>query len=70
MERVEVIVHPQSVIPSMVEFIDSSVLAQLSVTGHGFPIQYASTCRTVVPNRLPPLNLQRSPGGIRVAKTN
>src|SRR6266702_4951975 len=38
MARVDVIVHPQSIIHSMVEFIDSSVLAQMSVTDMCFPI--------------------------------
>jgi 1-deoxy-D-xylulose-5-phosphate reductoisomerase len=40
-ERVEVLVHPQSVVHSMVEFVDGSVLAQLSVTDMRLPIQYA-----------------------------
>jgi 1-deoxy-D-xylulose-5-phosphate reductoisomerase len=56
MARVEVIVHPQSIIHSMVEFIDSSVLAQLSTTDMCFPIQYAVTWPERVPNTLPPLN--------------
>jgi 1-deoxy-D-xylulose-5-phosphate reductoisomerase len=43
MERIDVIVHPQSIIHSMVEFIDGSVLAQLSHTDMCFPIQYALT---------------------------
>ncbi|MBB5353368.1 1-deoxy-D-xylulose-5-phosphate reductoisomerase [Haloferula luteola] len=43
MERIDVIVHPQSIIHSMVEFIDGSVLAQLSRTDMVFPIQYALT---------------------------
>jgi len=43
MERIEVVVHPQSIIHSMVEFIDGSVLAQLSHTDMCFPIQYALT---------------------------
>jgi 1-deoxy-D-xylulose-5-phosphate reductoisomerase len=43
MERIDVVVHPQSVIHSMVEFIDGSVLAQLSRTDMCFPIQYALT---------------------------
>jgi len=57
MTRVEVIVHPQSIIHSMVEFIDSSMLAQLSVTDMCFPIQYAVTWPDRVPNALPPLDL-------------
>jgi 1-deoxy-D-xylulose-5-phosphate reductoisomerase len=56
MARVEVIVHPQSIIHSMVEFIDGSTLAQLSTTDMCFPIQYAVTWPERVPNRLPPLD--------------
>jgi 1-deoxy-D-xylulose-5-phosphate reductoisomerase len=41
--RVQVIVHPQSTIHSMVEFVDGSVLAQLSVTDMRLPILYALT---------------------------
>jgi 1-deoxy-D-xylulose-5-phosphate reductoisomerase len=59
MSRVEVIVHPQSIIHSMVEFIDSSVLAQLSVTDMCFPIQYAVTWPERVPNSLAPLDFAR-----------
>jgi 1-deoxy-D-xylulose-5-phosphate reductoisomerase len=40
-ERVEVLIHPQSIVHSMVEFIDGSLLAQLSVTDMRVPIQYA-----------------------------
>ncbi len=56
MARVEVIVHPQSIIHSMVEFIDGSTLAQLSTTDMCFPIQYAVTYPDRVPNTLPPLD--------------
>ena len=59
MARVDVIVHPQSIIHSMVEFIDSSVLAQLSVTDMCFPIQYAVTWPDRVPNRLPPIDFTK-----------
>ncbi len=43
MERVEVVVHPQSVIHSMVEFVDGSMIAQLSTPDMCLPIQYALT---------------------------
>jgi 1-deoxy-D-xylulose-5-phosphate reductoisomerase len=56
MGRVDVIVHPQSIVHSMVEFADNSILAQLSATDMCFPIQYAVTWPERVPNRLPPLN--------------
>jgi len=59
MERVDVIVHPQSIIHSMVEFIDGSVLAQLSTTDMCFPIQYAVTWPERVPNSLPPLDFAK-----------
>lgn len=43
MARVDVLVHPQSVIHSMVEFVDGSLLAQLSTPDMCLPIQYALT---------------------------
>ncbi len=43
MARVNVVVHPQSVVHSMVEFVDGSILAQLSTPDMCLPIQYALT---------------------------
>lgn len=43
MDRVSVVVHPQSVVHSMVEFVDGSMLAQLSTPDMCLPIQYALT---------------------------
>jgi 1-deoxy-D-xylulose-5-phosphate reductoisomerase len=43
MARVQVVVHPQSVVHSMVEFVDGSLLAQLSTPDMCLPIQYALT---------------------------
>jgi 1-deoxy-D-xylulose-5-phosphate reductoisomerase len=43
MERVDVVVHPQSVVHSMVEFVDGSIIAQLSSPDMCLPIQYALT---------------------------
>jgi 1-deoxy-D-xylulose-5-phosphate reductoisomerase len=56
MERIDVVVHPQSIIHSMVEFTDGSVLAQLSRTDMGFPIQYALTWPERVKGGLQPLD--------------
>lgn len=56
MEKVDVIVHQQSIIHSMVEFTDHSILAQLSQTDMCFPIQYAITYPDRVENHLKPLN--------------
>jgi 1-deoxy-D-xylulose-5-phosphate reductoisomerase len=41
--RVSVVVHPQSVVHSMVEFVDGSMIAQLSTPDMCLPIQYALT---------------------------
>jgi 1-deoxy-D-xylulose-5-phosphate reductoisomerase len=59
MDRVEVIVHPQSIVHSMVEFTDGSTLAQLSYSNMCFPIQYAVTWPDRVPNSLPPLDFSK-----------
>ncbi len=56
MERIDVVVHPQSIIHSMVEFTDGSVLAQLSRTDMCFPIQYALTWPRRVKGGLRPLD--------------
>ena len=59
MAQVEVVIHPQSIVHSMVEFADGSVLAQLSHSNMCFPIQYAITWPDRVPNSLPPLDFGR-----------
>jgi 1-deoxy-D-xylulose-5-phosphate reductoisomerase len=59
MERVEVVIHPQSIVHSMVEFTDGSTLAQLSYSNMCFPIQYAVTWPDRVPNSLPPLDFSK-----------
>jgi 1-deoxy-D-xylulose-5-phosphate reductoisomerase len=48
-EKIEVVIHPESIIHSMVEFVDGVILAQLSVTDMRIPIQYAIS----YPQRLP-----------------
>jgi 1-deoxy-D-xylulose-5-phosphate reductoisomerase len=59
MKRVEVVIHPQSIVHSMVEFADGSTLAQLSYSDMCFPIQYAVTWPDRVPNTLPPLDFSK-----------
>ena len=54
MGRVSVVVHPQSVVHSMVEFVDGSMLAQLSTPDMCLPIQYALT----YPDRAPSQRVQ------------
>ena len=48
-ERIEVVIHPQSTVHSMVEFVDGSVIAQLGPADMRLPIQYALT----YPQRVP-----------------
>ena len=57
MSRVQVVIHPQSIVHSMVEFVDGSMLAQLSHSDMCFPIQYAVTWPDRVPTSLKPLRL-------------
>jgi 1-deoxy-D-xylulose-5-phosphate reductoisomerase len=40
-EKIDILVHPQSIIHSMVEYVDGSIMAQLSTTDMKFPVQYA-----------------------------
>ena len=54
-DNIEVLVHPQSIIHSMVEFIDSSIIAQIGVPDMKLPIQYAFT----YPNREKSSELER-----------
>lgn len=57
MEKVDVLVHPQSIVHSLVEYQDGSILAQLSSSDMCFPIQYAVTWPERLPNSLKRLNL-------------
>jgi 1-deoxy-D-xylulose-5-phosphate reductoisomerase len=57
--RIDVLVHPQSVVHSMVEMVDGSVIAQLGVTDMRLPIQYAFSYPDRWAASLPALNLAR-----------
>ena len=59
--QVEVIVHPQSTIHSMVEYVDGSIFAQISVTDMRLPILYALTYPERIPSdlRFPVMNLRQ-----------
>jgi 1-deoxy-D-xylulose-5-phosphate reductoisomerase len=56
-DRIDVVVHPQSVVHSMVELVDGSVIAQLGVTDMRLPIQYAFSYPERWAARLPSLDL-------------
>src|SRR5207253_785677 len=59
MKRVEVVIHPQSIVHSLVEFADGSTLAQLSYSDMCLPIQYAITWPERDANTLPPLAVSK-----------
>ena len=56
-ERINVQIHPQSIVHSMVEYCDGSVIAQLGVPDMKTPIAYALSYPERIPLKLPPLNL-------------
>ena len=56
-DQIDVVIHPQSIVHSMVEFVDGSILAQLGVTDMRLPIQYAFSYPARWPAPLPSLDL-------------
>jgi len=56
-ENIEVVVHPQSVVHSLVEYQDGSVMAQLGIPDMRIPIAYALSYPKRLPLQLKPLNL-------------
>ncbi len=59
-ERVQIIIHPQSIVHSLVDFVDGAMLAQLSWPDMCLPIQYALTYPARLPGRLPSLDLAKA----------
>jgi 1-deoxy-D-xylulose-5-phosphate reductoisomerase len=59
-DQVEVVIHPESVVHSMVEFVDGSVIAQLSPPDMRLPIQYALTYPDRTPGAGQRLDLEKS----------
>ncbi|NLC70060.1 MAG: 1-deoxy-D-xylulose-5-phosphate reductoisomerase [Desulfuromonadaceae bacterium] len=56
-EKIDVHIHPQSVVHSMVEYIDGAVIAQMGIPDMKTPIAYALCCPERIPLDLPPLDL-------------
>jgi 1-deoxy-D-xylulose-5-phosphate reductoisomerase len=56
-EQLDVVVHPQSIVHSLVEFVDGSMIAQLGIPDMRIPISYALNYPARLPNTLPQLNL-------------
>jgi 1-deoxy-D-xylulose-5-phosphate reductoisomerase len=57
--RIDIVVHPESVVHSMVEYIDGSMVAQLGVSDMRGPISYAMGHPERLPLELPPLDLAK-----------
>ena len=55
-DQIQVVVHPQSIVHSMVEFCDGSIIAQLAAPDMRLPIQYALTYPRRLPSPIKPLN--------------
>ena len=58
-DQIEIVVHPESVVHSMIELVDGSVIAQMGITDMRHAIQYALTYPERCESHLPPLNLAR-----------
>ena len=56
-DEIDIVVHPQSVVHSMIELVDGSIIAQLGVTDMRHAIQYALTYPDRMASQLPPLDL-------------
>jgi 1-deoxy-D-xylulose-5-phosphate reductoisomerase len=59
-DQIEVVIHPQSIVHSMVELVDGSVIAQLGVTDMRLPIQYACSYPERWDGGLPALDLSKA----------
>ncbi len=59
-ERVQILIHPQSIVHSLVDYVDGAMLAQLSWPDMCLPIQYALTYPERFPGRLPSLDLAKA----------
>jgi 1-deoxy-D-xylulose-5-phosphate reductoisomerase len=61
-DKISVLIHPESIVHSLVEFADSSFLAQLSLPDMRLPIQYALTYPERLSSSVTPLDLTRTSG--------
>ena len=59
-DQIDVVIHPQSIVHSMVELVDGSVMAQLGVTDMRLPIQYACSYPDRWEAPIPPLDVTRT----------
>ncbi|HXS57369.1 MAG TPA: 1-deoxy-D-xylulose-5-phosphate reductoisomerase [Hanamia sp.] len=60
-DQIQVVIHPQSIVHSMVEFEDGSIKAQMGLPDMKLPIQYALTFPKRIANQNPRINFRRMP---------
>lgn len=68
-EKIEIVIHPQSIIHSMIEYIDGSIIAQMSNPDMRLPIQYALTYPNRLSSNINSLDLTKT-GGLQFLKPN
>lgn len=59
LDKIKVLIHPEAIIHSMVEFVDGSILAQLGITDMRLPIQYALTFPERIPSPMPGVDFSK-----------
>jgi len=59
-EKIEVVIHPQSIVHSLVEFVDGSIIGELNLPDMRIPIQYALTYPERLPNPFPKLDFKKT----------
>ncbi len=59
MDQISILIHPESIVHSMVEYKDGSVIAQLGIPDMTIPISYALSYPRHLENQLPPLELEK-----------
>jgi len=58
-DEINIVIHPESIVHSMIELVDGSIIAQMGVTDMRHAIQYALTYPERHPSQLPPLDLAK-----------
>ncbi len=60
LEKIDIIIHPESIIHSMVEFVDGTILAEMNEPDMRIPIQYSLTCPERMPRNLAAFDFLRN----------
>ena len=60
LDRIDIVIHPESIIHSMVEFVDGAIMAQMNEPDMRIPIQYALTYPERAPRNVVPFDFQKN----------